>query len=167
MVGACDVGGEWCFGTYCHTHSSVRLISWLRWRPMSYACSRPPIHDNLTTSYWDIVSFCWTGGGWHSGTYLHNLSPIWLDSWPRRTPMTYPFSWPPICDDATASHQDIISFWHTQKDTHRWSTGYLYPCKTLTLQQGRSTSWVRVQVDVWTPVGTPLLITSCRFPTIS
>ena len=34
-----------------------------------------------------------------------------------------------------------------------------YPCKTLTLQKGRGTSWVRVQVDIWTPAGTPLLIT--------
>ena len=36
----------------------------------------------------------------------------------------------------------------------------LYPCKTLTIQNGRGISWVRVWVDVWTPAGTPLLITT-------
>ena len=30
----------------------------------------------------------------------------------------------------------------------------LHPCKALTLQKGRDTSWVRVWVDVWTPMGT-------------
>ena len=37
--------------------------------------------------------------------------------------------------------------------------GYPYPWKTLTLWKGRGTSWVRAQVDIWTPMGTPLLIT--------
>ena len=38
----------------------------------------------------------------------------------------------------------------------------LYPWVThgLTCVKGRGISWVRVQVDIWTPAGTPLLITS-------
>ena len=35
-----------------------------------------------------------------------------------------------------------------------------YPCQTLTLQKGVGVSWVEVQVEVWTPMGTPLFITN-------
>ena len=34
------------------------------------------------------------------------------------------------------------------------------PSQGNTIQKGRGTSWVRVQVDIWTPTGAPLLTTS-------
>ena len=90
-------GGQHC-GTYPHKHSSIWLNSWLRQKPTSYACSLSPVHDDWTASYWDIVSFCCTGGGQHFGTYPHNHSSIWHDSWLRRRPyvlclLLAPCSW--------------------------------------------------------------------------
>ena len=44
--------------------------------PMSYTFSRPPVHDELTTSCQDIIGFYCTGGGQCFGMYPHNHSSI-------------------------------------------------------------------------------------------
>ena len=92
------LGGGQHFGTYPHKHSSTWLNSCLRRKPMSYACSWSPVCNNWTASYWDIVSFCCTGGGQHFGTYPHNHSSIQHESWLRRRPyvlhlLLVPCSW--------------------------------------------------------------------------
>ena len=104
MVGAYDVGGGWCFGMYHHNHSSVWLNSLLRRRPTSYTCSWPLFVVIRLLVIKIFFSFCCTGGGWHSGMYLHDHSSIQIDSWLRRMPMSYPFSQPSVCNDATTNH---------------------------------------------------------------